>query len=86
MTTPAKDNTWAWTTPFDDPVLLERMLQEGRDQYARDILVPDDPELIRRKKEIRRKIHAEAEANNEMVWDVIERHRKEREKETEVRS
>ena len=47
---------------------------------------PEELELIRKKKEIRRKIFAEAIANNEMVDTVMERYRKERKKELEVKS
>ena len=47
---------------------------------------PEELELIRKKKEFRRKIHAEAIANNEMVDVVLERYRKEWKKELEVRN
>jgi len=47
---------------------------------------PEELELIRKRKEIRSKIFAEAIANNEMVDVVIERYRKERKMEAEVRN
>ena len=48
-------------------------------------LVQEDPEIIRKKKEVRRKIFAEAIAKQEMVSQVLERYHKEREKESGVR-
>ena len=46
---------------------------------------PEELELIRKKKEIRRKIFAEAIAKQEMASQVLERYFKEREKESEIR-
>jgi len=60
-----------------------------REEFEAQAAIPKTPEeleLIRKKKEIRRKIFAEAIANNEMVDAVIERYRKERKKELEVRN
>ena len=61
-----------------------------REEFEAQAAIPKTPEeleLIRKRKEIRSKIFAEAIANNEMVDTVLERYRKERrEKEAEVRS
>ena len=86
MTTLTREYMMALAASLADPTELERRIQEGRDRYAKDILVPSDPELVREKKEIRSKIFAEAIAKNEMVDQVADRYYKEREKELEVRS
>jgi len=60
-----------------------------REEFEAQAAIPPTPEeleLIRKRKEIRRKIFAEAIANNEMVDTVLERYRKERKKELEVKS
>ena len=62
----------------------------SREEFEARAAIPKTPEeleLIRQRKEVMRKIFAEAIANNEMVDAVLERYRKERrEKEAEVRS
>ena len=46
----------------------EKLIQERENE---------DPEITRQRKEWRRKIHAEALERNEMVWQVLVRHRRE---------
>ena len=87
MTALTREYMMALAASLDDPTELERRIQEGHDRYAKDILVPSAPELIRKKKEIRSKIFAEAIAKNEMVDLVAERYYKEQaNKEAEIKS
>ena len=62
----------------------------SREEFEAQAAIPPTPEeleLIRKRKEIRRKIHAEAIANNEMADKVAERYYKElAKKELEVKS
>ena len=85
MTTLTKEYMMALAASLDEP--LEHRIQEGNDGCAKDILVPSAPELVRKKREIRSKIFAEAIAKNEMVDQVAERYYKEQaNKETEIKS
>ena len=87
MTTLTKEYMMALAASLDDPAELEQRIQEGRDRYDKDSLVPSAPELVRKKKEIRSKIFAEAVAKNEMVDQVADRYYKEQaNKGTEVKS
>ena len=87
MTTLTKEYMMALAASLDDPAEIAHRIQEGRDRYAKDSLVPSDPELVRKKREIRSKIFAEAIAKNEMVDQVADRYYKEQaNKGAEVRS
>ena len=76
---------WAFLSPPVDPAEQDRMRERNAERLRE--LQNEDPEITRKRKEIRSKIFAEAIANNEMVDTVLERYRKEQaNKGTEVRS
>ena len=62
---------------FADPLVgVTFRSKEWHDRRIEE-LKNEDPEIKRQRKEWRSKIYAEAERNNEMAWQVIERHRRE---------
>ena len=75
---------WAFLDPPDEYAAQCRT-KEWHEKRVQE-LQNEDPEITRKRKEIRSKIFAEAIANNEMVDVVIERYRKERKMEAEVRN
>ena len=84
MTAQSKENS---LPQYADPLAgVPFRSKEWYDKHNPE-LKGEAPEIVRQKKEWRSKIYAEAERNNEMVWQVIERHRRERiEKETQSES
>ena len=75
MTTLSRENRFP---QYADPLAgVPVMTKEWHDKLMRE-RENEAPEITQQRKEWRSKIYAEAERNNEMAWQVIERHRRER--------